>query len=217
MERPPSHLTAQTGDCRIWEQCLELLSSHDVIFVSADGDFRSLRNREALHPQLREEADTIQGTKRTLTFHPGMEYLLSELKSEIGPIPDDDIFEFVYGENRESVQELQSNSNCQPTRAGAIKQTRLATEACDVIEVRLEVEDRWKSHDGSASLRFEMSGSCRYHLGEKRFADLRTDVFRLLTTGPDGSIRSVKGGHVNIQVRGYMGTPPIEPGRGTLG
>lgn len=216
MERPPSHLTAQTGDCRIWEQCLELLSSHDVIFVSADRDFQSTRDGEALHPQLRAEADTI-GTTRTLTFHPGMESLLSVLKSEIGPIPDDDIFEFVYEENRETVQELQSNSKCRPTRTGAIKQTRLATEACDVIEVRLEVEDRWASQHGSTSLGFEMSGSCRYHLGDKRFADLRTDVIRLLITESDGSIRSVKGGHVNIRARAYMGTPPIEPERGTLG
>ena len=214
-ERPPSHLKAAAGDCRIWEQCLELLSNHDVVFVATDQDFQSRRDGKSLHPQLRAESDEV-GAGRSLTFHADMESLLHELKSEIPPIPDDAIFEFVYEANRETIEELQSNSECRPTATGTTKQTRLATEARDVIEVRLEVEDRWESPDGTISLRFELSGSCRYHLGSGRLADLRTDVVHLLITELDGSIRAVKGSRVNLRASFSAGTPPTQPERGTL-
>ena len=114
-----------------------------------------------------------------------MESLLQELNSEIAPIPDDEVFEFVYEATTETMQELQANSGCRPTATGTIEQTRLATEARDIIEVRMQVEDRWESTVGATSLRFELSGSCRYHLGNRRLADLRTDVVQLLITEPD--------------------------------
>ena len=212
-ERPPSHRKAGMEDCRIWEQCLELLSDHDVVFVAADKDFHSHRKPEELHPLLRAEAEDV-GAGRSLTFHPNMETLLCELMSEIPPIPNDVIFEFVYHASRDTIQELESNSECRPTSTGTIKQTRLTTEARDVIEVRLKVEDTWESADGATSLRFELSGSCRYHLGDGRLADLETDVVRLLTTKPDGSVRAVKGSHVYLRGRSYIGT--IQPERGTL-
>ena len=214
-EQPPSHRRAGMGDCRIWEQCLQLLSSHDVVFVAADKDFHSHRNPEELHPWLRAEAKNV-GAGRSLTFHSNMETLLYELKSEIPPIPNDAIFEFVYHASRDTIQELESNSECRPTSTGTIKQTRLTTEAPDVIEVRLEVEDRWKSTDGSTSLRFELSGSCHYHLGDGRLADLKTDVVHLLTTEADGSVRAVKGSYVNLRAHAYAGTSPIPPERGRL-
>ncbi len=214
-ERPPGHLKAGMEDCRIWEQCLELLSGHDVVFVAADEDFRSRRYRKSLHPQLRAEAEEA-GTGRSLTFHPDMESLLFEMKSEIPPIPDDAIFDFVYETNRETIQELQSNSECRPTATGTIKQTRLATEARDVIEVRLEVEDRWESPDRATSLPFKLTGSCRYHLGSGRLADLKTDVVHLLITEPDGSVRAVKGSRVNLRAHFHLGATPIDPERGTL-
>ena len=216
-ERPPAHKKDGKGDCRIWEQCLELLSGHDVVFVAADQDFRSRRDDNLLHPQLCEEAKRAGAARRNLTFHSEMESLLGGLKSEIPPIPDDAIFEFVYDANSETIQELQSNSECRPTATGRIKQTRLATEGRDVIEVRLEVEDKWESPDGATSQPFELSGSCCYHLGDERLADLRTEVVRLRMTEPDGSVRSVKGSRVNVSAGPiYLGTPPIHSERGTL-
>lgn len=214
-ERPPSHRGASLGDCRIWEQCLELLLNHNVVFVAADKDFRSHRHGKLLHPQLRAEADEV-GAGRSLTFHADMESLLRELKSEIPPIPDDAIFQFVYEADREAIREIQSNSECRPTATGTIKQTRLATEARDVIEVRLEVEDRWESPDGTISSRFELSGSCRFHLGSRHLADLRTDALNLLLTEPDGSVRAVKGSRVHFQGFAYAGTPRMRPEHGTL-
>ena len=59
-ERPPGHHRGEIGDCRIWEQCLDLLSDHDVVFVSADRDFQSHRERNSLHPQLRAEAEQLE-------------------------------------------------------------------------------------------------------------------------------------------------------------
>jgi len=68
-ERPPGHRKAGMGDCRIWEQCLDLLSAHDVVFVAEDPDFRGHREPEKLHPTLRAEAEAA-GDGRSLTFHP---------------------------------------------------------------------------------------------------------------------------------------------------
>lgn len=214
-ERPPAHLKSGMGDCRIWEQCLDLLSDHDVVFVAEDKDFRSGRGGLSLHPQLRAEAEEA-GRERKLIFHPEMASLLRELKSEIPPIPDDEIFAFVYDASTETIQELQANSECRPTATGTIEQTRLATEARDIIEVRLRVEDRWESPDGETSLPFELSGSCRYHLGDRKLFDLRTEVVRLLMTDPDGSARAVKGSRVSARASFTAGAPPVLPERGTL-
>ena len=214
-ERPPSHLKGGIRDCKIWEQCLELLSGHNVVFVAEDKDFRSRKEDKSLHPQLRAEAERA-GAGRSLTFHSDMESLLRELKSEIAPIPDDAIFEFIYDVNSETIQELQSNSECQPTATGTIKQTRLATEAREIIEVRLEVEDIWESPERVTPLRFKLSGSCRYHLGDERLANLRTDAVHLMMTEPDGTVRAVKGSCVSLRGHAYTGPAPIHPELGTL-
>ena len=214
-ERPPGHLKDEFGDCRIWEQCLELLSGHDVVFVSADRDFQSHRERDSLHPQLRAEAEAV-GMGRSLTFHTDIVSLLCELRKEIPPIPDAKIFEFVYETNKETMQELRLNSGCSPTKSGRIEQIRLATGSREVIEVRLKVTDNWESLDGATSLPFELSGLCRYHLGDGRLSDLRTDVVRMVTKGQDGAARSVKGSRVFLSGIGHIGTPSMDPEQGIL-
>lgn len=215
-ERPPSHKKSSLADCRIWEQCLVLLAEHDVIFVSGDKDFRGHRKQDKLHPQLRAEADEV-GNSQCLIFHATMESLLSELKSEIQPIPDEAIFEFVYREIADSVRELQTNSNCRPTSSGTIKQARFTTEAPGVIEVRLEVNDIWESMEGAESLPFELSGACQYNLSDSTLTDLKASVVRLTTTGPDGSSRSVKGSWVSVGALSIStGPPPVEAQQGVL-
>ena len=42
--RPPSHRRPALSDCRIWEQCLELLARCRLVFVSHDGNFRGRRH-----------------------------------------------------------------------------------------------------------------------------------------------------------------------------
>lgn len=215
LERPPAHLKDGMGDCRIWEQCLDLLSNHHVVFVAADRDFQGHGEGKSLHPLLSAEAAYV-GAGRSLTFHSDIPSLLRELRSEIPPISDDAIFEFIYAPSRETIQELHANTMCRPTRTGAIEQTRLATEDREIIEVRLRVEDRWDSPDGTTSLPFEFSGSCRYHLGSAQLFDLTADAVRLKMTDPDGSVRSVKGSRVNLRANFTIGASPINPQRGTL-
>ena len=214
-ERPPAHTKKATlGDCRIWEQCLELLSDHDVVLVSEDNDFKG-RCCRSLHPQLCAEAKEA-GAGRSLKFYSGMELLLDELKSEIPAIPDAEIFKFVYDATSETVQELQSNSEYRPTATGTIKQTRLTTENPHIIEVRLEVEDRWESPDGATSGYFKLSGSCHYHLGDRRFDNLYATSVRLTIDELDGS-RGVQGGFVRTEeLLSYLGTEPIRPQPATL-
>ena len=216
-ERPPSHRRPSLADCKIWEQCLELLAEHDVVFVTSDGDFCGHRQKDKLHPQLQAEADEV-GKGRSLTFHPNMESLLSELRSQIPPIPKVDVFAFIYDAISADMQELQSNSGCQPKVDGKVTQTLLTTDQAEVIEVRLEVEDTWESADGTEVADFRLSGSCHYRLTDKQLSDLTLSRVALLITQPDGSVRAVKGSYTNIgPLHLYLGgAPPIEPEQVTL-
>ena len=216
-QRPPSHKKSGLADCGIWEQCLELLKAHDVVFVSNDADFRGHDSAaDELHPQLRCEIEEVAGD-RSVTFHPNIESLLSELKSEIPPIPDDKVVTFVYNTIDGVVQELESNSGCRPKAAGAVKQMRLTTDQADVIEIRLGMEDTWESADGTTTMEFHLSGSCHYHLADGQLTDLTVENVRLLTTEPDGSVRAVKGSYVSLSAHIYAGgPPPVLPNRETM-
>ena len=137
-EQPPSHRRPQLSDCRIWEQCMELLARCHVVFVSRDHDFLGHRESHRLHPALRAEAEAI-AEDRIWTFHRTMESLLEELRNEIQPIPDDVVFTFVYESIASVVEELKSNSGYYPAGVGVVKQTLLTTDQAEVLEVRLKL------------------------------------------------------------------------------
>ena len=215
-ERPPSHKGSELSDCRIWEQCLELLARCDVVFVSRDSDFRGHRRKDGLHPALRAEAEAV-AEDRILTFHRTVESLLSELKSEIRPIPDDVVFAFVYESLAPVVEELKSNSGCRPQEVGEVKQTLLTTDQAEVLEVRLEIADSWQSADEANTLPFHLSASCHYRLTDETLCDLSASNVKLLTHQPDGSVRAVKGSYMSLGGHAYAGAPPIRPEPEELG
>ena len=198
-EQPPSHKGTELADCRIWEQCLDLLARCNIVFVSGDGDFRGHREPGNLHPALRTEAEEV-AEDRSLTFHQTMESLLSELRSEIQPIPNNLVFTFVYQSIASVIEELKSNSDCYPKGVGEVKQTLLTTGQAEVIEVRLEITDIWESVDKAKTMDFRLSGSCHYRLAEEKLCDLTPSNVELLTQLPDGSIRAVKGSYVSVSM-----------------
>ncbi len=208
-ERPPSHKRPGPNDCRIWEQCLALLADHDVVFVSGDSDFCSHRRRRELHPQLQAEAEEV-GAARSLTFYPDMKSLLSELRAEKPSIPKEVVFAFVY-DDLADVKELESNSGCRPTATGDVKQTLLTTDQANVLEVRLEVDDKWESPDGTKVYDFHLHGSCHYRLADDRLCDFTVSNIKLLIPQPDGSVRAVEGSYISIGGIIHAGAPPIEP------
>ena len=214
-ERPPSHKRPGLSDCRIWEQCLALLADYDVVFVTGDRDFCSDRRHHELHPQLQAEAEEV-GAGRSLTFHPNMESLLAELKTEKPSISKEVVFAFVYGDLAD-VKELESNSGCRPTATGDVKQTFFTTDQADVLEVRLEVDDRWESPDGTEVCDFHLHGSCHYRLADNRLCDFTVSNIKLLTTQPDGSARAVEGSYISIRAHLHGGAPPIKPAPEVLG
>ncbi len=208
-ERPPSHKRPGPKDCRIWEHCLALLADHDVVFVSGDGDFRGHRKRCELHPQLQAETEEVSAGRR-LTFHPNMASLLAELRAERPSIPKEAVFAFVYDELAD-IKELEANSGCRPTATGDVKQTLFTTDQAGVLEVRLEMDDQWKSPDGTKVHDFHLHGSCHYRLADKQLCDFTVSNIKLLTTEPDGSVRAVEGSYINIAGTFYSGAPPIKP------
>ena len=215
-EQPPSHKGSELSDCRIWEQCLDLLARYHVVFVSLDGDFRGHRNQGRLHPTLRAEAQEVAGDRR-FTFHRTMESLLLELKSEIQPLPNHMVVDFVYESIASVVEELESNSGCRPKGSGQVKQTLLTTDEASVIEVRLVMTDVWENADKSKTMDFRLSGSCRYFLAEQKLSELTTYEVGLLSELSDGSIRAVKGSFMNLSAHMYAGARPIQPEPEELG
>ena len=209
-EQPPSHKRPGLSDCRIWEQCLDLLARCHVVFVSSDSDFRGHRDQNRLHPTLQAEANEITDD-RSLTYHRTMESLMSEFKSEMEPLPDNLVFAFVYEELDSVIEELESNSGCRPKRVGKVKQTLLTTDQASVIEVRLEITDIWEGVDKAKDMNFRFSGSCHYLLEEKKLCDLTPTDVALLTEQTDGSIRAVQGSFVNLSARMHLGAPLIRP------
>ena len=219
-QRPPSHRRASLGDCKIWEQCLELLKDHDVVFVARDGDFRSARNpkEEKLHPQLQAEADAV-GAGRTLTFHCRMESLLSELKHEIPSIPKEQVLAFVYKEIGGTIEQLEANSGYQGNTNGDVNLHFLTTNDADIVEVRIEITSEWGNPEDEMVRNFYVRGLCQYHLLEKELRELKVSNVRLSTTEPDGSLRATKGSYVSGSAEfGFLGGPaPIRPKQETLG
>ncbi len=209
-ERPPSHRRDSLGDCRVWEQCLELLQFRDVILVSSDGDFCGHRHHGKLHPQLWDEADSMAGGN--LTFHSDMASLLSGLKAEIPQLPGREVLTFVYGTIGESMTEFETNSGgFQPTLEGTVEQQLFTTDSADVVEVRLKVDDPWRLAGREETLSFRLSGTCRYRLAEHELCDLSVARVGLYEAPLDGPERAVKGSVVNISASFFAGVPSITP------
>ena len=207
-ERPPSHRKDSLQDCRIWEQCLDLLNEHDVIFVSRDRDFRGRRHSEDLHPQLRSEADAKAGGH--LTFHPDMGSLLSDLRSDMPQLPAEKVLAFVYDAAAEEVAELETHSGgWQPTLGATVNQQVFTTDQADVVEVRLKVNDRFESAEGAEALEFRLSGSCHYYLSDRELRDLSLTRIGLYMRQPDGTERAVRGSRVRAS--GLAGGRSVKP------
>lgn len=220
VERAPSHRRPSLGDCKIWEQCLELLKDHDVVLVAKDEDFRSQHNskEDQPHPQLRAEAEAV-GAGRTLTFHRTMESLLSDLKQEVPSIPKEKILAFVYEEIAANIERLEANSGCRANRDGEVDLHFFTTNEADIVEVRLDITDEWK-HSGDGTVwDFYLHAACQYHLLGKELRELKISNLRLSTTEPDGTVRAVEGSYVSlgpITIYGG-GPPPIQPKQERLG
>ena len=209
-EQPPSHKKSSLQDCKIWEQCLDLLREHDVIFVSNDQDFRGHRRREELHPQLRAEADRVPGGN--LTFHAGMSSLLLDLRTEMPQPSAEEVFAFVYKAIAEEARDLKANSGCQPTSTGTVEQKMFTTDRDEVVEVRLKVKDRWVGTERNETLEFRLSGSCQYRLSDRELCDLSVSNIGLYMLQPDGSRQAVKGSCVHLSGASiYVGARPIRP------
>lgn len=208
-ERPPSHRKDSLEDCKIWEHCLDLLRDGDVIFVSDDLDFRGRPQTNGLHPQLRAEADAVSGGR--LTFHAGMNSLLSDLSAEVQRLPTEKVFAFVYDAVAEEVRELEANSGCRPTCAGSAEHRFFTTDRADIVEVRLEVTDQWESTKGEESLDFRLSGSCQFRLSDSELCDLSATRMGLYARQPDGTRRAVRGSYVSVSMQAYAGAPSVKP------
>ena len=208
-ELPPSHKRDGLQDCRIWEQCLELLRDRDVVLVSNDGDFRGRGQPMKLHPQLRAEADAVVGGH--LTFHPGMDSLLLKLEAEVPQLATETVLAFVYDAIWEDLRVLEANSGCRTACAGRVQQQLYTTDRADVLEIRLKVADEWKSSENEEPLAFKLSGSCRYSLVDRKLTDLSVTNMGLYMKQPDGTEKAVKGSYVTVSFSSHTGARPIKP------
>ena len=210
-ELPPSHKKDSLSDCRLWEQCLELLSKHDVIFVSKDQDFCGHKKPMQLHPKLKAEAEGVQGGG-CLTFHASMNSLLKVLqRDEIPRVDAKKVFPFIYESVADEVSEIQEKYGCQPEMSGTVEQEYFSTSQYDVVEVRLTVKDCWRNDENDDTFEFNLSGSCQYHLADGELCNLSMSTIGVNKLFPTGKLEMV----LNIafmKASAYGGGPgPIKP------
>ena len=209
VEQPPSHRKDSERDCRIWEQCLELLREHNVIFVSNDKDFCGNKQTKQLHPQLKAEADESGGS---LTFHYGMRSLLSDLRRDEIPQPSaKQVFTFIYKSNTAKVGGFEEISGCRPTSSGTVEQEMFTTNQVDIVEVRLKMKDRWMSDETDVTFEFSLAGSYKYHLSDSELCDLSLSNIGLYKIHPDGKRHAVKGSTSYMSGHATSGIDPIQP------
>ena len=190
-ELPPSHRKDSLPDCRLWEQCLELLRKYDVIFVSEDQDFRGHKKPTQLHPKLKAEAEGVQGGG-CLTFHGDMNSLLKVLqRDEIPRLDAKKVFPFIYKSVANKVSEIQEIFGCQPEMSGTVEQKFFSTSQYDVVEVRLTVESLWRNDENDDTYKFNLSGSCQYHLADNELCNLSISRIGLNKLLPNGNLEAV--------------------------
>ncbi len=217
LQRPPSHRRSSLNDCRIWEQCLELVSRHDVVLVARDKDFRGHGNAGGLHPQLRAEASAV-GSGQRLIFHHDIDPLLSELRCEVPSIPKEKVRAFVYSDAATDIAELKANSGYEPKRLDDITLTFLTTDQADIVEVRLVMDETWRHPEDGRIADFQVRASCHYGLTDHQLQNLDIGNLRLMLTQPDGSVRAAKGSYVRVNAGTiYAGAAPIQPEPEILG
>ena len=210
-ELPPSHKKDSLPDCRLWEQCLELLRKHDVIFVSEDQDFCGHKKPMQLHPKLKAEAECVQGGG-CLTFHASMNSLLKVLqRDEIPRLDAKKVFPFIYKSVANKVSEIQEKYGCKPEMSGTLEQKFFSTSQYDVVEVRLTVKDCWRNDENDDTFEFNLSGSCQYHLTDGELCNLSMSTIGVNKLLPTGKLEMV----LNIafmKASAYGGGPgPIKP------
>ena len=187
-ELPPSHKKYSLPDCRLWEQCLELLRKHDVIFVSKDQDFCGHKKPMQLHPKLKAEAEGVQGGG-CLTFHANMKSLLKVLqRDEIPRLDAKKVFPFIYKSVANKVSEIKEKFGCRPEMSGTVDQKFFSTSQHDVVEARLTVKDCWRNDENDDTFEFNLSGSCQYHLADKELCNLSISKIGLKKLLPNGNL-----------------------------
>ncbi len=216
-ELPPSHKKDSLSDCRLWEQCLELLSKHDVIFVSEDQDFCGHKKPMQLHPKLKAEAEGVQ-EGGCLTFHANMNSLLKVLQlDEIPRLEAKKVFPFVYESVANKMSEIQEKYGCQPEMSGTVEQKYFSTSQNDVVEVRLTVKDCWRNDENDDTFEFNLSGSCQYHLADGELCNLSISTIGLKKLLPNGNLEAVFNS-VYVDASGVFsgGAEPIKSGHVSL-
>ena len=212
-ELPPSHRKDSLQDCRLWEQCLDLLRKHDVIFVSEDQDFCSHKKTTQLHPKLKAEAEGVQGGG-CLTFHANMNSLLKVLqRDEIPRLEVKKVFPFVYESVANKMSEIQEIFGCQPEMSGTLDQNFFSTSQNDVVEVRLTVESHWRNDENDDTYKFNLSGSCQYHLADGELCNLSISRIGLNKLLPNGNLEALLNrSYANASPIFWGGVEPIKPG-----
>ena len=212
-ELPPSHKKYSLPDCRLWEQCLELLRKHDVIFVSEDQDFCSHKKPAQLHPKLKAEAEGVQGGG-CLTFHANMNSLLKILqRDEIPRLDAKKVFPFIYESVANKVSEIKEEFGGRPEMSGTVEQKFFSTSQYDVVEVRLTVKGLWRNDENDDTFKFILSGSCQYHLADNELCNLSISRIGLNKLLPNGNLEAVLNiTYANASPVFLGGAEPIKPG-----
>ena len=214
-QRAPAHRKRAFVDCLIWEEVMNLLDSHDLCFVTNDGDFFDDNARShKLRRSLEEEA-----AARTYALR---------VERDLGPILDE--FRREYTIDTQILLDFVNSRGAALTQAAeslgfaaegppTVSYKAFATESAGEVEVRFtsvqpfgDTTERGWSTDG---LRIEARGLYKTRTGT--LEEVSMDLERLTYVDDGGNRRAVPGSTIYARLDPiYLGTRPITSDRREL-
>ena len=182
---PPSNNTQQFKDGVIWANCLELLKDNDVCLVSEDKDFYENRDyKEGLASNLCRESEKYPHKFRIM---PDLDQLLKEIRKKV-KIDNDSIWEGVFDEERERIQEILHETGFVLGEPPNIEVKLFATEMAAQLYVKFEISRQCEdaTNQGRENATLHIRGDGSYDTEKQKFHGICSSGERLLYADVEG-------------------------------
>jgi hypothetical protein len=191
-KQPPSDTTEEFRDGVIWADCLSLLKSDDVYFVTNDKHFYNSRSHDkGLAKNLADEASAYENTIKIFS---NISELIPEIKSDV-KIDNHHLVNVFIEKNRESIAGILERNSFATTGEPAVKSNLYVTE--DPNRLYIEFEIQYLCNDLSASNRTDakliLRGDGNYLLDKNAFSEMRNfgeELIFKLENGEEKQLRN---------------------------
>lgn len=179
----------QFKDSVIWADCLDLLSTDEVVLVTLDKGF--YENRDYKKGLAKELEKDIENSSHSFKLHSSIKDIISEISHPI-EIDKEDIAQQFLNKEKDNINKLLDNNGFVITDNPTVETSAFITESPNTLYVDFsiiyEANDATKSgrHDGSLTIK----GECFYHIDSQTFTDFRNKGDELTFTDSGGERQS---------------------------